>query len=149
MKTEDKKAVSDILSEKPLWIRIGLLPLRIKPVTLSQIYEMGAIANDIDSKDIEGKEKFYVLAETLKHYNDARLMTDIFMVCAFRSRLVRKLLGWYVRHNLTLMHFQELMTYLTRSLNINFFLTSIISLRRTSLMTEPSLTTAHGQQSGE
>ena len=147
MKTKDKKIISDILSEKPVWIRVGFIPFRVKPVTLSQIYEMGAIANDINSDGIEDKDKFYVLAETLSHYNDARLMTEIFKVCIFRSSIMRWIFGKYIKHNLTLMHFQQLMMYLMKSLNINFFLTSIISLRRTSLMTEPSLTTAHGQQS--
>ena len=146
MKSEEKREVANTLSEKGIWIRIGFLPFRLRPITLAQIYEMGAIANDINADGLEEKKKIKILAETIAHYNDARIMSKVFVICLFRSLLMRFLFGWYIRHNLTMREYEKLITFESTSFNINFFLTSIISLKKTTTMTNPNPTTAHGQQ---
>ena len=146
MKSEEKREVANTLSEKGIWIRIGFLPFRLRPITLAQIYEMGAIANDINADGLEEKKKIKILAETIAHYNDARIMSKVFVICLFRSLLMRFLFGWYIRHNLTMREYEKLITFESTSFNINFFLTSIIFLKKTTTMTNPNLTTAHGQQ---
>ena len=146
MKSEEKREVANTLSEKGIWIRIGFLPFRLRPITLAQIYEMGAIANDINADGLEEKKKIKILAETITHYNDARIMSKVFIICLFRSLLMRFLFGWYIRHNLTMREYEKLITFESTSFNINFFLTSIIFLKKTTMMTNPNPTTAHGQQ---
>ena len=71
MKSEEKREVANTLSEKGIWVRVGFLPFRLRPITLAQIYEMGAIANDINADGLEEKKKIKILAETIAHYNDA------------------------------------------------------------------------------
>ena len=146
MKSEEKREVANTLSEKGIWVRVGFLPFRLRPITLAQIYEMGAIANDINADGLEEKKKIKILAETIAHYNDARIMSKVFIVCLFRSLLMRFLFGWYIRHNLTMREYEKLITFESTSFNINFFLTSIIFLKKTTTMTNPNPTTAHGQQ---
>ena len=146
MKSEEKREVANTLSEKGIWIRIGFLPFRLRPITLAQIYEMGAIANDINADGLEEKKKIKILAETIAHYNDARIMSKVFVICLFRSLLMRFLFGWYIRHNLTMREYEKLITFESTSFNINFFLTSIIFLKKTTTMTNPNQTTVHGQQ---
>ena len=146
MKSEEKREVANTLSEKGIWVRVGFLPFRLRPITLAQIYEMGAIANDINADGLEEKKKIKILAETIAHYNDARIMSKVFVICLFRSLLMRFLFGWYIRHNLTMREYEKLITFESTSFNINFFLTSIIFLKKTTTMTNPNLTTAHGQQ---
>ena len=146
MKSEEKREVANTLSEKGIWIRVGFLPFRLRPITLAQIYEMGAIANDINADGLEEKKKIKILAETIAHYNDARIMSKVFVICLFRSLLMRFLFGWYIRHNLTMREYEKLITFESTSFNINFFLTSIIFLKKTTTMTNPNSTTAHGQQ---
>ena len=146
MKSEEKREVANTLSEKGIWVRIGFLPFRLRPITLAQIYEMGAIANDINADGLEEKKKIKILAETIAHYNDARIMSKVFIICLFRSLLMRFLFGWYIRHNLTMREYEKLITFESTSFNINFFLTSIIFLKKTTMMTNPNPTTAHGQQ---
>ena len=107
---------------------------------------MGAIANDINADGLEEKKKIKILAETIAHYNDARIMSKVFVICLFRSLLMRFLFGWYIRHNLTMREYEKLITFESTSFNINFFLTSIIFLKKTTTMTNPNPTTAHGQQ---
>lgn len=146
MKTEDKKEVASVLSEKGTWIWVGHLPFRLRPITLAQIYEMGAVANDINDEGLEEKKKVKILAEAIAHYKDAKIMSKVFIVCLFRSSLLRWLFGWYIRQNLTLKEFEKLIMFESTSFNINFFLTSIIFLKKTTTMTNPTPTTAHGQQ---
>ena len=146
MKSEEKREVANTLSEKGIWVRVGFLPFRLRPITLAQIYEMGAIANDINADGLEEKKKIKILAETIAHYNDARIMSKVFIICLFRSLSMRLLFGWYIRHNLTMREYEKLITFESTSFNINFFLTSIIFLKKTTTMTNPNPTTAHGQQ---
>ena len=146
MKSEEKREVANTLSEKGIWVRVGFLPFRLRPITLAQIYEMGAIANDINADGLEEKKKIKILAETIAHYNDARIMSKVFVICRFRSVIMRFLFGWYIRHNLTMREYEKLITFESTSFNINFFLTSIIFLKKTTTMTNPNPTTAHGQQ---
>ena len=146
MKSEEKREVANTLSEKGIWVRGGFLPFRLRPITLAQIYEMGAIANDINADGLEEKKKIKILAETIAHYNDARIMSKVFVICLFRSLLMRFLFGWYIRHNLTMREYEPLITFESTSFNINFFLASIIFLKKTTTMTNPNPTTAHGQQ---
>ena len=146
MKSEEKREVANTLSEKGIWVRVGFLPFRLRPITLAQIYEMGAIANDINADGLEEKKKIKILAETIAHYNDARIMSKVFVICLFRSLIMRFLFGWYIRHNLTMREYEKLITFESTSININFFLTSIIFLKKTTTMTNPNPTTAHGQQ---
>ena len=146
MKSEEKREVANTLSEKGIWIRIGFLPFRLRPITLAQIYEMGAIANDINADGLEEKKKIKILAETIAHYNDARIMSKVFVVCLFRSLIMRFLFGWYIRHNLTMREYEKLITFESTSFNINFFLTSIIFLKKTTTITNPNTTTAQAQE---
>ena len=151
MTSEQKQIIADILTEKPLLIRVGIFTFRCKPLTLGQIYEMGAVANEIDSSDLTDNidKKMRIMSAVVDHYKDAKLMQKIFLICLFRSRWKRRLWGWYIRKKQTVLIFQQLINYIALSFNANFFLTSIIFLRQTTVMTDPSQTTAHGQQSEE
>ena len=146
---EKKKRASDVLSEKAIWLNIGWLWFLLRPLTLGQIYEMGAIAVSIDADDIDMNRRVNVLAEMINHYEDADRMRRAAVVMLFRSRIMRWLFGWYVRRRITVAVFQKIISYTARTFDVNFFLTSIIFLRRITIMTEPKPTTAHGQSSEE
>lgn len=147
MKQDEKQRVADVLIEKPLVVKIGWLIFVCRPLTLAQIYEMGATVNDIDISDLlDEKKLFNAFAAVLKHYGDAKKMIDAYMVCLTRKRWKRWLFRRYVKRRLTVNKFNELISFAATSFNANFFLTSIIFLRQASKMTEPSPTTAPGQQ---
>lgn len=149
MKTEDKERVSEALNEKAHKIKVGWLTFKMKPLTLSQIYEMGAVAAMVDASDLKSKDKVNVISEMILHHNDAKAMQDVFLVCLFRSHLKRKLFRRYILKRLTVSKFQELINIISRSFEVNFFLTSIIFLSQTKAITEPNPTTALGQWSEE
>ena len=148
MRTADKATTADILLEKPMKVRVGWKTFTLRPITLGQIWEMGVFANDIKEPDWADGTKVNIIQELFKHSNDAKLMCEIFIVCAFRKKIWRKVWGRYIRKRLTVLHFNELIKFISNSFNANFFLTSITFLSQTKKMTEAT-TTARGQQLGE
>ena len=148
MKTTDKQKVADTLLEKPKKIKVGMFTFKAYPLTLAQIYEMGVFANQIKSADFKDGDKVNVMQELIKHSNDARLMQEVFIVCLFRKKWKRRLFRMYLKKRLTILHFSEIVKFLSSSFNINFFLTSITFLTQAKVMTEPK-TTPLGQQSGQ
>lgn len=110
---------------------------------------MGAAANDINGDDLQTAEKINIIALLIKHAKDAQAMQDVFLVCAYRKKWKRWIFRRYVRNHLTVEHFNLLLTIIAATFNANFFLTSIIFLSQTKIMTEPSQTTPLGQSSEE
>ena len=146
MKTADKKRTAETLKEKPVKIKVGWLDFKIKPLTLMQIYEMSVFANDIKKPTWKDNDKVNIIGETIAHGNDARLMCEIFVVCAFRNTWKRRLWRRYIRKHLNIIAFNELVKFISQSFNANFFLTSITFLTQAIVMTERQ-TTPHGQSS--
>lgn len=146
MKTTDKKRTAEALTERAIWLWIGFLPIRLKPLTLGQIYEMGEYVNDMDAEGLDLEKKMNVVAEMLAKYKNAPLMQNVFMVCAYRRRWARWLFRGYILKRLTVRHFQKVIQVITNSYTANFFLTSTIFLHQTKPMTEPKPTTPLGQQ---
>lgn len=145
MNTTEKEAVAQTLREQPAWIKVGRMRFRVKPLTLCQIYELGVFANDMTAGTWGEDDKINIIQELIAHHKDARLMCEIFLVCAFRKRLPRWFFGRYIRKNLTIVDFNNLIQFIAKSFNANFFLTSITFLTRTKIMTEPK-TTPRGRQ---
>lgn len=145
MKTSDKEKVAKTLAEASVKIKVGKFRFKVKPLTFMQIYEMGVFANDIKDPTWKEGDKLNIVALLLKHSDSARLMSEIFIVCAFRKSWARKIWGRYIRRHLEIFAFNELIKFISTSFNANFFLTSITFLTKTKIMTEPK-TTPHGQQ---
>lgn len=137
METKDKQQVSEALSEKGIWVKVGLIPIYVKPITISQIYEMGAIANEINADNIRADEKINIMNSVIEHYEDADRMRKVFIVLAFRSKWKRWLLRRYIYKRLTMKQYMALLNHTAQSFDINFFLTSIIFLRKVVTVTEP------------
>lgn len=144
MKTQEKEKVVQTLRESTFKIKVGKFTFRISPLTLMQIYEMGVFANEIKEATWKEGEKINIIHNLIERNNDARLMCEVFIVCAFRKKWARKLWGSYIRRHLDITAFNMLVTFISSSFNANFFLTSIIFLTKTKIMTEPQ-TTPHGQ----
>ena len=149
MKSLEKRKIAETLTERSVWMRIGLLLIRLRPLTFGQIFEMGEFVNDMDGNDIDTKALLNATAAMLKKHGNAPLMQEIFLISAFRRRWKRRLFRRYIFKRLTVRHFQKAMEIITNAYTTNFFLTSIIFLSQTKPMTEPKPTTARGQQSEE
>lgn len=148
MKTSDKEKIARTIREASAKIKVGRFSFKIKPLTFMQIFEMGTFANDIKEPTWRQGEKINIIPLLFKNADSARLMSEIFIVCAFRKTWARKLWGRYIRRHLDIMAFNELIKFISSSFNANFFLTSITFLTQTKIMTEPT-TTRPGQPSEE
>lgn len=117
---------------------------RVKPLTFMQIYEMGVFGNAIKKPTWKEDDKLNIIPFLFEHSETAHLMSEIFIVCAFRKKWARKIWGRYIRKHLDIMAFNELVKFIGGSFNTNFFLTSITFLTQMKIMTEPK-TTPRGQ----
>lgn len=144
MKTSDKEKIAKTLAEASVKIKVGMFYFRVKPLTFMQIYEMGVFGNAIKKTTWKEDDKLNIIPLLFEHSETARLMSEIFIVCAFRKKWARKVWGRYIRKHLGIMAFNELIKFISGSFNANFFLTSIIFLTQTKIMTEPR-TTPRGQ----
>ena len=149
MKAEEKNKTAATLTERSKWIRIGLLFIHLKPLTLGQIYEMGPYTSKIEGDNLNLQSRIIPSSEMFSRYRSAVQMQEIFLVCAFRQRWKRWLFRRYILKRLTLSMFQSVVEIITDACTANFFLTSIIFLRQTNAISEPIQTTARGQQSEE
>lgn len=148
MDSSEKERTHLMVSERGKWFRVGLLFFKVKPITLGQIYELGSFVEKLDAEGLDGK-RLRLYAEVFSRYDNALLMQHIYLITAFRSNWKRLLFGWYIKKRLTLEKYAEMLDFMFENLDANFFLTSIISLKRTTRMTEPRSTTARGQSSEE
>ena len=146
MKTSDKEKVAKTLAEASVKIKVGKFRFRVKPLTFMQIYEMGVFGNAVKKPTWKEGDKVNIIPILFENSETAHLMSEIFIVCAFRKKWARKVWGRYIRKHLDIMAFNELVKFISGSFNANFFLTSIIFLTKMNIMTEPK-TTPLGQQS--
>lgn len=148
MNTQEK--VAETISEKPRFIRFGIIPFMVRPATLTQIWEVGALVQDMNYTEMHGRVN--TLQVLLESHNDVRLCSQLVIILVFRSKLMRILLGWYVRHHLNVSRFKEVVNFMAVSFNATFFLTTFIFLKGTRQITTPTNTqeaTARGDSSEE
>src|SRR5574344_1545338 len=125
--TQEK--VAETISESAKMIRFGIIPFFVRPATLTQIWEVGAKVEKMNNADIQGR--INTLQILLDNFNDVRLCADIVVIMVFRSKFMRFLLGWYIRHHLNMGRYKEVMNFSIASFNATFFLKTFISLKGT------------------
>lgn len=142
--------VDETLSERPIFVRIGLLWYMARPLTLAQMWEIGAAVETMD--DVELSEGAYTLPLILSRHGDFRLCERVALIMLFRSRWKRWLWGWYVRRHLTSAVYKRVVEYAFRSFSAGFFLTALTFLKGIKTMTSPTrgaAATAPGASSEE
>lgn len=125
---EENEKVKDTLLEKGFKMRFGILPIMVKPLTLAQVQEIGALAGGLGTNDDELKEMQFAdgLADLAK-YGD--LINDICLIILFRSQSKRGILGNFIKKRLTSDHYKKLMGWLYQTFDFGFFLTSLVFMR--------------------
>lgn len=139
---------ADVITEKPMIIRFGLLYFVLKPMTMAQIYEVGALVEKTDGIDLQGE--FNPIVEMLSRYQDVKTCSQVAIIMLFRSRVMRKLFGWYVRHHMTMSRYKKIIEFGAITFQAGFFLTSFSFLRgakETTRMTNIAAATALGDSS--
>lgn len=144
------KKTSDVLTEKPIIVRFGLLFFVVRPMTMAQIYEIGAIVEKTEEMDLNGD--FNPVVKMLSSYKDIATCSEVATTMVFRNRWMRKLFGWYVKRHMTMARYQKIIEFGAITFRAAFFLTSFSFLKgtkETTKMTNTARATAHGVSSGE
>ena len=128
------KVTSDTLSEKPRLIRFGFLYFKMKPLTLSQIWEIGSVLESQKIDPVQGDVN--VIAEMIQRTDNIKAAQDIAIIMLFRNGLHRKLFGDFIKSRLTMERYQKMMEYYLMTIRAAFFLISITSLKGVKEMTK-------------
>lgn len=120
-------STSATIKEKGTWIRFGLLPVHLKPLTLAQIWEIGELVNTCEQLDIQGT--FNGIEKMLSMHKDIRVLQKVVIKAIFRSSIARFLFGWYIAKKTTMTRYNEVITFCAQSFNAPFFFQSMTFLR--------------------
>lgn len=132
MKEENK--VTDTLAERGRWMRVGIIPIHLRPLTLLQVQEISEQLSQIDEVQRELDEKEYQTASCyfFKNPNSAKRMLNALVCSMFRGSVARFLFGWYVKKKLTSESFKHAFANINAAFDYNFFLVSLIFLQGTT-----------------
>lgn len=123
----DEKKTSDVLTEKGVWIKFGLLPLHIKPLNLSQIWEIGEIVSKCEVVELSGK--FNAIEKMLAYHDELKNLQEIVIKAVFRGSVARFLLGRYIKSKTTMNVYKQIIAFCAQSFDAQFFFQSMTFLR--------------------
>lgn len=147
-----QKKVANAIAERPIIIWFGCLPFIVRPLTFTQLFDIGSISKDmpeIEQQKIDGRTN---VSATLVYYEEAYRMSEIAVMTIFRSIWMRKLFRKYIKKRLTVRKYKKLQDYMAQTMDATFFLSTIIFLKglnETTMPTNTSEVTAHGQPLAE
>lgn len=121
-----KTKTTDTLSERGKFIRIGLLPIYTRPLTLLQVEEIGEVVEGMsERKDTD----VVTTSEVFKHAEDARALGEALVISLFRSRIMRLLLGGYVKKRLDSGTMEKCVAHMKNTFDYAFFFAATVFLR--------------------
>lgn len=122
-----------------MFINIGFFWFKIKPLTLSQIWEIGSIVENLEQLDIENSNA-NIVTEMMKRSDMIKECLDIVLTIIFRGKIKRFLFGRYIKKRLTMNHYKKIIEYSLISFQAAFFLTSLTFLKGTKTITSQTNT---------
>lgn len=129
-----KTRTTDTLGERGKWIKIGILPVYARPLTLLQVQEIGEEMNTIDT---EGFEAYQTSSGYILHHPEqAKAINNAIIKSLFRKPWKRFLFGRYVLNHLNSEVFKEVFANLQASFDYDFFLAGLIFLQGTKTKKE-------------
>ena len=144
-----QKEVANTMSERPILIWFGFIPFLVRPLTFTQIYDLGSISKDmpeVEQQRVDGRTN---VSATLLYYEEAPRMSEIAVMTIFRSVWMRKLFRKFIKKRLTVRKYKKLQNYMARTMDATFFLSTIIFLKglnETTKTTNTPEVTAPGQR---
>lgn len=144
-----QKETAKVIAERPLIIWFGCFPFIVKPLTLIQLWDIGAVTVNMPEVDQEKLKNLNSVSASLLYSDEAKKMSDIAAILIFRSTWKRKLFSGFIRKRLTMKKYKKLQNFMAHSMDATFFLSTIIFLKGVNEPTKPTNTpeaTALGQQ---
>nr|DAE61711.1 MAG TPA: hypothetical protein [Caudoviricetes sp.] len=129
----------EAFAERPMIVFLGCIPFVIRPITLTQIWEIGNIVKDMIPIEKEKVENIISdVAAVLSYSKEGINIANIIVLFMFRSRWMRWLFGNYVKKRLTVKKHKKIQNFMARSMDPAFFLSTIIFLRGITELTKPT-----------
>jgi hypothetical protein len=117
---------TDTISERGKFIRIGILPIYARPLTLLQVEEIGEVVEGMSEiKDTDP----VITSEVFKRVEGAKALGEVLVISLFRSRIMRLLLGGYVKKRLDSDTIKKCVAHMKDTFDFAFFFTATVFLR--------------------
>lgn len=131
----------EALAERPIIVLLGCIPFIVRPITLTQIWEIGNVVKDMAQIEKEKVENIISdVAAVLSYSKEGANIADIVVLFMFRSYWMRWLFGNYVKKRLTVKKHKKIQNFMARTMDPAFFLSTIIFLRGITELTKPTNT---------
>lgn len=124
---KDNNSTATAFTESGTWVKFGWIPFRLRPLTLAQIWEIGEEVSKCGMLDLAGS--FNAIEVMLSRHEDVRRLQRVIVIALFRSRAMRRLLGWWVRRTTTMARYERVIDFCARSFSAPFFFRSMTFLR--------------------
>ena len=124
---KEEKKTSSVMTEKGTWVRFGLIPFYIRPLTLAQIWEIGELIQECKAVELQGS--FNPIEKMLESHKDLHFLQKVVEKAIFRGSVARFLLGWYIRKRTTMKRYKQVITFCAQSFDAPFFFQSMTFLR--------------------
>ena len=128
MKLNTATQTTDTISERGKFFMIGLLPVYAKPLTLSQVIEIGELASNMSELDSE-EEMNNLFRHVFTNTVETECMQEVALIALFRSRILRKIFGWYIRRKLNTKTLKKCWIVIHDTFDYAFFFDTTVSLR--------------------
>ena len=144
LKMDNDKKTSEVIKEKGIWVMFGCIPIRIKPLTLSQIWEIGEIVSKCEVVELNGK--FNAIEKMLSYHEELKHLQEIVIKAVFRGSVARFLFGRYIKHKTTMNVYKQVVAFCAQSFDAPFFFQSMTFLRGAK---EVTMNTREAQARGD
>lgn len=125
---ERQTKTADTLMERGYFMRVGLLPIYVKPLTLGQVIEIGELSSYLEEYDMD-EEPSNMAKFAFRHSMDVETLQEIALVAVFRSKFKRKIFGWYIRKRLNTRILKDCLKAVFNTFDYAFFFSSTIFLK--------------------
>jgi hypothetical protein len=129
--------VADTITEKGIWVRFGIIPIYVSPLTFAQVTEISELLTEYkDDNSDDGETVMAVAMRNLAQSGNADIVEKIIVSAVFRRRWQRFMFGWLVRNNLTSKVYKDIFTNIISTYDLGFFLTTFLFMRGSKMKTK-------------
>lgn len=143
----DTKTI-DTLKERGKFFLVGMLPIYARPLTLSQVIEIGEISGMMEETDIDASKGVAKFA--FDSPLDVECTQEIALIALFRNKALRRMFGWYIKKKMNTRTLKKCMSIVYETFDFAFFFNASIFLRGVKRINGGKETEAvHGRPSEE
>lgn len=119
---------ADTITERGYFVFVGILPIYVRPLTFGQVVEIGELASMLEDYDAETDTK-NMAKYVIEHTADVELLQEIAIIALFRSKIKRRLFGWYIRRHMNTRNYKKAFKAIYGTFDYAFFFTSSLFLK--------------------